>query len=253
MSLNHGSVVRLLEADPDLGEHMALQARRLATQAVQARVVAIGAGPWEPPVMPAGAIGLLILDGLMVRKVRVGRSSSTELLGPFDVLRPGPSEALPPLLPDTTEWRLLKESRMAVLDTRVSATIGQWPELTAAMCTRFLRRSRSLAYLMAAQHFTRVSDRLLATLWHMAGMWGRVTPQGTIVPFRLTHEMLGEIIGARRPTTTQAVSALEQQGLLRRDARRCFVLLGGPPDWEAMSSPPQLERLSSASAGWSGR
>jgi hypothetical protein len=40
--------------------------------------------------------------------------------------------------------------------------------------------------------------------------------------------MLGEIIGARRPTTTQAVSALERRGLLLRDEKRRLVLLGAP-------------------------
>ncbi len=120
-----------------------------------------------------------------------------------------------------------------MLDGQVTAAIGRWPELTAAISARLLRRSRSLAYLMAAQNFTRVTDRLLAALWHMASMWGRVTPQGTVVPFRMTHEMLGEIIGARRPTTTQAVVALEQQGQLLRDERRRFVLLGRAPGWNA--------------------
>lgn len=227
------SVVRLLELDPGLSEGLSPNARGMATQAVQARVVTVGTGVWNPPRIPAAAIGLMVVDGLMVRKVRIGPSSATELIGPTDVLRPGKTEGLIPLLPDFAEWRVLEKSKLAVLDARVTATIGQWPELTAAICTRFLRRSRSLSYLMAAQHFTRVSDRLLASLWHMASMWGRVTPQGTIVPFRLTHEMLGEIIGARRPTTTQAVIALEQEGLLLRDPRRHFVLLGEPPAWEA--------------------
>ena len=139
---------------------------------------------------------------------------------------------------------------MAVLDARVTAALGHWPELTAAMCTRFLRRSRSLGYLMAAQHFTRVADRLLVSLWHMASLWGRVTPQGTVVPFRLTHEMLAEIIGARRPTTTQAVIALEQQGLIRRDERRCFILLGEPPHAESAPAPVTLsEGVALAAAG----
>jgi CRP/FNR family cyclic AMP-dependent transcriptional regulator len=230
--IREASVVPLLEVDPDLSEELSPTARRLATQTVQARVVTVAAGYWEPPNMPAAAIGLMVIDGLMVRKVRIGPSSATELIGPTDVLRPGKTEGLIPLLPNVAEWRILERTRLAVLDARIAATIGQWPELTAAICTRFLRRSRSLSYLMAAQHFTRVSDRLLASLWHMASMWGRVTPQGTIVPFRLTHEMLGEIVGARRPTTTQAIIALEQEGLLLRDERRQFVLLGEPPNWQ---------------------
>jgi CRP/FNR family transcriptional regulator, cyclic AMP receptor protein len=221
-------VVRLLEVDPDLGETLSDDARRAATDLIQVRVAPIAPGAWTPPLAGPADTGLLVLDGLMVRKVRVGTSSSTEVIGPTDLLRPGDQESLPRLLPDFTEWRVLQDCRLAVLDARVTAAIGRWPALTAAVCARFLRRSRSLAYLMAAQHFTRVTDRLLATLWHMASRWGRVTPHGTVLPFRLTHEMLGEIIGARRPTTTQAVSALERRGLLLRDEKRRLVLLGAP-------------------------
>src|SRR5260370_35464335 len=106
--------------------------------------------------------------------------------------------------------------------------MGRWPDLTAAISARLLRRSRSLAYLMAAQNFTRVTDRLLAALWHMASMWGRVPPQGTVVPFRPPPQMLGGIIGVRRPTTTQAVIALEPQGkLLVDEPRRRLVARGG--------------------------
>jgi hypothetical protein len=233
MSGREGSFVRLLEADPDLGEALTPEARERATEMLQVRVATIAPGPWTPPSVGPAAIGLLVLDGLMVRRVHVGRSSSTELIGPTDMLRPGDNQVVPPVLPTVSDWRILKQTRLAVLDGGVTAAIGRWPELNVAICARLLRRSRSLAYLMAAQNFTRVTDRLLAALWHLASMWGRVTPQGTIVPFRLTHEMLGEIIGARRPTTTQAVIALEQQGQLLRDDRRRFILLGRPPSWNA--------------------
>jgi hypothetical protein len=50
-------------------------------------------------------------------------------------------------------------------------------------------------------------------------MWGRVIPQGTVVPFRLTHEMLASIVGAQRPTTTVAIHSLVQQRRLARDER----------------------------------
>jgi CRP-like cAMP-binding protein len=90
---------------------------------------------------------------------------------------------------------------------------------------------------MAAQHFVRVEDRLLAALWHLASMWGRVTPKGTVVPFRLTHEMLANIVGAQRPTTTTAIRSLTEQGRLTRDEARSYVLIGEPPDWSRETRP----------------
>jgi hypothetical protein len=62
-------------------------------------------------------------------------------------------------------------------------------------------------------------------------MWGRVTPRGTVVPFRLTHEMLAGIIGAQRPTTTTSIRSLIEQGRIARDDGRHYILLGAPPDW----------------------
>jgi CRP-like cAMP-binding protein len=176
-------------------------------------------------------IGLLLLDGLMVRTLQLGRVSSSEVVGPSDIIRPWETEMIPSLVPTLSSWRVLEPVEIALLDGRVTALVGRWPELSAAVAGRFLRRARSLAYLMAAQHFVRVEDRLLATLWHLASMWGKVTPRGTLVPFRLTHEMLAGIIGAQRPTTTSSIRSLTEQGRIARDNGRRYLLLGDPPDW----------------------
>jgi CRP/FNR family transcriptional regulator, cyclic AMP receptor protein len=231
-------VIQLLREDPDLGEHMAPQARRQATELIRARVFRVPKGMWDPPGIDHGSIGLLLLDGLMVRTLHLGRVSSSEVVGPSDIIRPWETQLIPSLVPGVTSWRVLEPAQVAFLDRRATALIGRWPELSAAVAGRFLRRTRSLAYLMAAQHFVRVEDRLLATLWHLASMWGKVTPRGTVVPFRLTHEMLAGIIGAQRPTTTTSIRSLTEQGRIARDDGRWYVLLGDPPDW--LHEPPLL-------------
>lgn len=231
------SAVHLLEADPDLGEHMRPEARKAATELVRVRIFRVPKGPWTPPAIDHGTMGLLLLEGLMVRTLRLGRVSSTEVVGPSDIIRPWEIGLLPTVIPTVTEWRVLEQAQVALLDGRVTELMGRWPELIAAVGGRLLRRARSLSYLMAAQHFLRVEDRLLASLWHLASMWGRVTPQGTVVPFRLTHEMLASIIGAQRPTTTTAIHSLVRQGRLARNDGRQYVLLGDPPDWKHERAP----------------
>lgn len=223
--------IQLLRADPDLGEHMPPDAREQATELVRVRVFRVAKGPWQPPEIDHGSMGLLLLEGLAVRTLRLGTVSSVEIIGPSDIIRPWETDLIPSLIPAVNDWRVLEEARVALLDGRVTALIGRWPELCSAVGGRLLRRARSLSYLMTAQHFVRVEDRLLATLWHLASMWGRVTPQGTLVPFRLTHEMLAGIIGAQRPTTTTAIHSLMRQGRLDRDGNRRYVLIGDPPDW----------------------
>ena len=51
-------------------------------------------------------------------------------------------------------------------------------------------------------------------LWHLAGRWGRVRSDGAIVPLRLTHAVLAELVAARRPTVTSALSDLSRRGLV---------------------------------------
>jgi hypothetical protein len=230
-------VIQLLRADPDLAEHLQPDARDEAIEHVRARVFRVPKGPWQPPDIDHGATGLLLLDGLMVRNLRLGPASSSEIVGPTDIIRPWETDLIPRVLPTVTDWRVLEEARVALLDGRVTAMIGRWPELSAAVGGRLLRRALSLSVLMAAQHFVRVEDRLLATLWHLASIWGKVTPQGTVVPFRLTHEMLAGIIGAHRPTTTIAVRSLTDRGKLMRDELRRYVLLGEAPDWSRDHGP----------------
>ena len=60
----------------------------------------------------------------------------------------------------------------------------------------------------------RVEDRVLAVLWLLAESWGHVTPAGVRLPLALTHETLGALIGARRPTVTLALRKLTDDGTL---------------------------------------
>ena len=72
--------------------------------------------------------------------------------------------------------------------------------------------------------------RLLALLWHLADRWGKVGPDGTHVPLRLTHATLAQLVGAQRPSVTSALRGLEQRGLLRRlPEGGGFLLFGEPP------------------------
>lgn len=230
-------VVQLLEVDPDLGENMPEQAFAQASELIRLRVFRVPKGPWRPPEIDHGATGLLLLSGLMVRTLHLATVASAELVGPSDIIRPWENDLIPTVVPALSDWRVLEAAEVALIDGRATALIGRWPELAASVSGRLLRRTRSLAYLMAAQHFLRVEDRLLATLWHLASMWGKVTLQGTLVPFRLTHETLAQIIGAQRPTTTTALRSLTEQGRLLRDENRYYVLLGEPPDWQQYHVP----------------
>src|SRR5437764_955205 len=81
----------------------------------------------------------------------------------------------------------------------------------------------------ALSHLRRVDTRLLVALWHLADRWGSVHPEGVVVPIRLTHEMLGHVIGAQRPSVTTALGQLESAGRISRRPGGGWILHGEPP------------------------
>jgi hypothetical protein len=135
-------------------------------------------------------IGLLVLDGLLLRRVGVDGRYGAEVLGDGDLLRPWQGEDAQPTLPLTTGWQVLQPARVAVLDRRVARRLARYPDLTGGLVGRALQRSRHLAVNIAIVHQARVDVRLSMLLWHLADRWGTVTPQGIVLPLELNHTML---------------------------------------------------------------
>jgi CRP-like cAMP-binding protein len=92
-----------------------------------------------------------------------------------------------------------------------------------------MQRARNLAVNMAIVHQARVDVRLHWLLWHLAGRWGKVRHEGTVVRMRLTHAVLADLVAARRPTVTSAISELVRGGLVRTSGDE-WVLFGEPPN-----------------------
>jgi CRP/FNR family transcriptional regulator, cyclic AMP receptor protein len=224
----------ILLEDPELAQELSPEDRGVAAELFRAEVISVNRPRWQPPDYdPATTYGLLVLDGLMGRRVRVGNAVAMELLGSGDILRPWDEPTLWGMIPPELDWRVFRPTRLAVLDERITGLIGRRRELVIAFSGRLLRRARSVAYLMAISHLTRVEGRLIATLWHIASSWGRVTPQGVTVPFRLTHEVLGEILGAQRPSVTIAMQRLQQRRQVKRTRDGGYLLIGDPADWNS--------------------
>src|SRR5205085_7885007 len=233
--------VRLLEADPDLGALLTEQRRQEAERDLVVRVHKLGVGVWDVSRLEgAGAdhVGLLLLDGVIAREVIVADHVSAELLGPGDLLRPWQPASKADLLPVDVLWSVLSPSAFAVLDRRFAGELARWPEVTASLFERLSERSQRLATTQAISQLTRVDRRLKALLWHLAERWGRVSGDGVIVPLALTHRILGQLVGARRPTVSTALSELAERGELVRRADGSWLLRGDPPDAESLARKP---------------
>jgi CRP/FNR family cyclic AMP-dependent transcriptional regulator len=213
------AVVRLLEADPDLGEGLAPEERAAATRVIAVPTFALEPGPWDPRAhlgRAQPAIGLLLLEGVLTRDIVFAGRSTTELIGAGDVLRPWDDDVQFDPLPFRSSWHVQLPARMAVLDARVAAAAGRWPALAGALAARHVRRARGLAFQRAIGQLPRVEDRVLVLLWALAERWGRVGPAGVRLRLDLPHRTIATLVGARRPSVTSGLTALARAGLVER-------------------------------------
>jgi len=221
---------QILREDGDLADAIAADERADAIAACEAETMRIARGRWTVPsaAMLHGGIGLLILEGLLVRRVGIDGRYGSELLGDGDLLRPWQGDDAVPTLSRTTGWRVLAPARVALLDADAARAMAPYPQLTGRLVGRALERSRNLAVNMAIIQQPRVSTRLHMLLWHLADRWGRVRPDGVALPLALTHTMLAELVAARRPTVTTAMTELVREQRIA-PASPGWLLSGDPP------------------------
>ena len=173
-------------------------------------------GRWAIPdamTLPGG-IGLLVLDGLLLRRVGVDGRFGAEILGEGDLLKPR-LDAGATSLSVTRGWRVLAPLRLAVLDADAARRCAEHPELIGTFVDRSLDRVRNLQILMAIVHHARVNVRVHTLLWHLADRWGRVRSEGILLPLSITHSVLADMVAARRPTVTTSLSELTRLDLVR--------------------------------------
>jgi CRP/FNR family transcriptional regulator, cyclic AMP receptor protein len=235
-------IASLLDLDPDLGAGIPAGEWAAARRATAAPLVQIAEGPTDladrfgerPDVA-----GCLIAEGILLREVALGDRAVPELLGIGDVL--SPRVTLDGPLPCRVAVSALAPTRVLVLGPGFARAAGRWPVLLGAVERRRAAQRDRLAVLGALTQLPRVELRVLTLLWHLSSAWGRVGPQGVVVPFALTHEMLGRFVGAQRPTVTLAARQLEADGLVRRGDDGTWILLPDSEEAVARSLGPALD------------
>jgi CRP-like cAMP-binding protein len=226
---SNGNVCYPLQEDPELAEAIEPARRDQAAETIVAREIEIPAGNWRGRPAPIdGGIGLLVLEGVLLHRVGIDKRYSAELLGEGDVLRSLRGEPPSSTLPLSVNWVILKRSRLAVLDERFVRQLAAFPQLAGRLFARSVQRTRQFAVNLAIVHQARVDTRLHMLLWHLAGRWGRVRSDGVVVPLRLTHTTLAELVAARRPTVTSALTDLTRRGVVR-PVNAGWLLCGDPP------------------------
>src|SRR5436189_3290989 len=222
-------LVRVADNDPELFAGIDDPSARAASVA---EVIRLERGSWRTGLEgqdPRGHFGLLLLEGILIRRVRFGRRPVLELVGPGDVLRPWVGLGEGSSLQQPSHWRVHERTDLAVLDRRFAARVAQWPEIPAAIMDRYIRRARLLALHLSIAQLPRLRESLMALFWYLADRWGRVTAEGVVVDVPLTHELLSGLVGARRPAVTTTLGELQRRGDLSRREDGRWVVHGEPP------------------------
>ena len=90
----------------------------------------------------------------------------------------------------------------------------------ATLLERAIRRTLRMSIHQALLQLSPVETRLLVLFWHLAERWGRVTPDGISVRLRMSHELLGQLVGCRRASVTTALHRINDSGLVDPQRRR---------------------------------
>ena len=87
--LERRQIVSILDVTPSSATSLEPERRALAHRHALARVVRLERGSWRPDELIGNqGLGLLIVDGLLLREVVLAGRQTGELLGPGDLFRP---------------------------------------------------------------------------------------------------------------------------------------------------------------------
>jgi CRP/FNR family cyclic AMP-dependent transcriptional regulator len=206
----------VLDEDADLADEFDIRSRIAVRQLATARVLHAEVGEHDlTPWFDAGGSGpgLLILDGVVAVETRVGERTALELIGAGDLLQL-PFQRADDLLERREEWRVLRATRLALLDAEFAERVRPWPKIAQALLRRAGQRIADVDALRAIACQPRLEVRLVLLLWHLAARWGRVEPAGIRVALPLTHRLLGQLAGAERPSISHALACLADAGLI---------------------------------------
>lgn len=237
--------VRVLELDRGLAEALERAAYTSASQRCTARTIALPAGRvWSAldPLDASEHLGLLVLHGVLLYRLRLAGRDTVDLVGAGDLIRPWPPLDEYAELFTSSRWEVLQPAELAALDLQFVREASRWPELLVALTERTAWHARSLELRLAISQMRQLDSRLQVMLWHLADRFGRVDRHGILVPLPLSREVLAELVGARRESVSRVLKQLAADGRVVSD-RRGWRLCG------ALGEPSAIEETPPDGAG----
>jgi len=157
--------LHLLDADPDLAVDLPAEDEARARERVVVPALTLDVGDealLARRMDRPGLIGLLVVEGLLLREIEVAGTVAAELIGTGDLIHPGDVRAddLSPLN-GRLRWQVLERTQVGVLDGAFSLRAAEWPQILARIALRAVWRTHGLALNLAISNQGRIENRLL--------------------------------------------------------------------------------------------
>lgn len=212
--------IALADLYPDLATGLSGAELQAVRHALQVPVVRVEAGPCDVATCAEaaeahGLLGAVVTDGLLIGRMRLAGHVSAQIYGPGDLLGGDPESD--GSLATAQALHAPVPTSLGVLDHRFVDAVRRWPPLPAHFFSQVMQQLGRAGEYQAIAQLARVEDRLLALFWYLADRSGHVRVDGVTIDLPLTHETIGWLIGARRPTVSLGLRTLATQDLLRRE------------------------------------
>jgi CRP-like cAMP-binding protein len=213
--------VRLLDIDPDLGAELDADELAEARDHVVLPTIALDSGAlelrelWRTRGVQGEVRGFLVLEGAVTIDLAVAGLVCTRLLTPGELILTDGWES--DSIPVRAGWTVLESASIAILDDRLVVMACRWPGLMTEILRRAADQVRHALLQQAISQLPRVEERLLALFWSIADRRGVVRGDGVWLHLPATHATLAQMIGARRPTVSLGLRALNEQGLIHSE------------------------------------
>jgi CRP/FNR family cyclic AMP-dependent transcriptional regulator len=212
------SAVSLAEVWPDMLARVPVEDHQLAERILMMPLVAARDEELADVIATQipGAFDFAIVEGVVLKETILARRSSLELLGPGDVLAPPLNVVRQVESRAVSRYLAHGQVSLAAINDRFRGAVRRWPRLADFLHDRLGRQTHRSSMHLAMLHEPRAEDRVIALFADLAERFGHVTADGILIALPLSHEIIGRLVGSRRPTVTIALQQLAADGVLER-------------------------------------
>jgi CRP-like cAMP-binding protein len=163
-----------------------------------------------------GAFDFLIVDGVVLKETALARRPALELLGRGDLLAPPLTAARQLESRAVSRYLAHGQVSLAAIEDHIRQAARRWPGIADFLHDRLARQTHHASMHLAMLHLPRIEDRIIALFSDLAERFGHMTADGILIDLPLTHEIIGGLVGSRRPTVSIALHQLASKGIVAR-------------------------------------